>query len=103
MNILKLKLRNYMSFDKVDLTLEPSTLYIVTGENKDIGGKNGIGKSALVESMVFSIYGKNIRVGSKDVKELIKQGKRELHTQIVLDNGIVIDSCLLYTSPSPRD
>jgi len=90
MFVEKLKLSNYMSFPKLELDFEPDTIYIITGENKDIGGKNGIGKSALVESIVYSIYGKNIRVGSKDVKELITNGKRELKTEIHLSNNILI-------------
>ena len=78
-----------MSFEKVDLHLQPSTLYFLTGENLDIGGRNGIGKSALIEGIVFSIYGKNIRVGSKDIKELITTNKRELKTEINLDKWVI--------------
>ena len=58
----ELALKNFGRFKNVRIdNLSSKKLYIVTGENKDCGGANGIGKSHLLESIVYALYGESIR------------------------------------------
>ena len=81
----RLILRNFLSFEELDYTFTKETLG-VTGENRTEEDQltNGVGKSTIAQGLFYAIYGVNLR--GKEDKKLIRKG-----------------TCLLYTSPSPRD
>jgi len=96
MKIKSMKLRNFLSFEKADITLhnskdDPPSLFIVTGKNYDQlkdsdDSRNGAGKSSfLCENLVYNIYGKPLRGGKGKVKidDLIKKGHNEMLNEIV--------------------
>ena len=57
-----------------------------------IQGNNGVGKTNIIEAVYVASIGKSFRA-TKD-EEMIQMGENE---------GTILLSCLLYTSPSPRD
>ena len=67
MKIDKIKIQNFYSFKDVCLNVSDySGLTIIKGFNKDTGGSNGSGKSALVEAIYFGLTGKTIRKSTED-------------------------------------
>ena len=72
MKIVKFKditIKNFLSFgnDPVSLNFEKG-LHIITGINRDKSDRqNGVGKSGLVESLYFAIFGTTIRELKKDL------------------------------------
>ena len=67
MKIDKIKIENFYSFKDVSLNVSDySGLTIIKGANKDTGGSNGSGKSALVEAIYFGLTGKTIRKSTED-------------------------------------
>ena len=67
MKIEKITIQNFYSFKNVELHLgDYSGLTLLKGINKDTGGSNGAGKSALVEAIYFGLTGKTIRKSTED-------------------------------------
>jgi DNA repair exonuclease SbcCD ATPase subunit len=67
MKIEKIRIQNFYSFKDVELDLEDySGLTLIKGINKDAGGSNGSGKSALIEAIFFGLTGKTIRKSTED-------------------------------------
>lgn len=68
-NFKSVKLHNFFSFADAFVNLDNNQYTIVTGENKyknDCAARNGIGKSALFDSIVWALTGETIR-GTKDI------------------------------------
>ena len=67
MKIDKINIKNFYSFKNTTLELgDYSGLTLIKGKNKDTGGSNGSGKSALVEAIYFGLTGKTIRKSTED-------------------------------------
>jgi len=67
MKIEKIHIQNFYSFKNASLDLQNySGLTVIKGKNKDTGGSNGSGKSALVEALYFGLTGKTIRKSTED-------------------------------------
>lgn len=68
-NFKKISIKNFLSFgnDPVELEFKRG-LHIITGVNRDKADRqNGIGKSAMMESLYFAIFGKTLRDIKKDL------------------------------------
>jgi DNA repair exonuclease SbcCD ATPase subunit len=62
-----LKIKNFLSIGEDELELEfKRGINLITGENKDSGGRNGIGKSSIIESIYWCLFGSTIRDLKKD-------------------------------------
>ncbi|KKN96897.1 hypothetical protein LCGC14_0165410 [marine sediment metagenome] len=63
MNLVKLRIWNFLSIGYVERDLAQQGLVLLTGENLDdpSADSNGSGKSSLPESIVWCLYGKTIR------------------------------------------
>jgi len=60
--ILKIKASNFYSFKSLDLDFSDySGIIRILGKNKDSGGSNGAGKSAIFEAVTWGVYGTTIR------------------------------------------
>jgi DNA repair exonuclease SbcCD ATPase subunit len=68
MNLLRLLVNNFMSIGTIELIIEPG-LTLITGVNSDNGtetSSNGAGKSALMDSIPWCLYGISPRGTPKD-------------------------------------
>jgi DNA repair exonuclease SbcCD ATPase subunit len=78
-----LKIKNFLSIGNEELYLNFKTgINLITGENQDKGGRNGVGKSSLIEAMYWCLFGNTIRDIKKD-KVIHNQTKKGC--QVVLD------------------
>jgi exonuclease SbcC len=76
---LKLSLEGFTSFrDKVDIDFAGLDLFAVTGPT-------GVGKSSLIDAIIFALYGQVPRVGD-DYKQLISHGRERL--SVMLEFGV---------------
>lgn len=90
MQIRRLSLANFMSYASASISLENRGLVLVEGENRDMGGSNGAGKSALFESLLWVLYGKvsrNVRAS-----KLSRDGAGEtcVYAEIVLSDELFL-------------
>ena len=93
MQIVKLNIKNFYSFKNASLDLRNYRgLTLIKGKNKDTGGSNGSGKSALVEAIYFGLTGKTIRKSTED-SLLNNQSKNKCLVEVHLihnDQDIVV-------------
>ncbi|HOD61349.1 MAG TPA: hypothetical protein PKG96_04430 [Bacilli bacterium] len=95
MKIKSMKLRDFLSFEKVDLKLhnthdEPPSIFLVVGKNYDQSedsdeSRNGAGKSSfLCENLSYNLFGKPLRGGKGKVKidDLIRKGQDDMVNEI---------------------
>ena len=68
-NFTKISIKNFLSFGNEPVELEfKKGLHVITGINRDkLDRQNGIGKSAMMESIYFAIFGKPLREIKKDL------------------------------------
>jgi DNA repair exonuclease SbcCD ATPase subunit len=97
MKFLRLEIKNYQPHE--ELTFEfPGGLHLVDGWNYDLDSANGTGKSAFINSIPFSIYGKTPK--NMTLAQLVRRGAKNLFTEVSLDiNG---DEIKIQRSRSPN-
>ena len=90
-NFNKISVKNFLSFGEEPVQLEfKKGLHIITGINRDKSDRqNAIGKSALLESLYFSIFGTTIRELKKD---LIPNTYTSGACEVVLDFDVVTET-----------
>lgn len=90
-NFNKITVKNFLSFGEEPVELEfKKGLHIITGINRDKSDRqNAIGKSALLESLYFSIFGTTIRELKKD---LIPNTYTSGACEVVLDFDVVTET-----------
>lgn len=76
MQIKKLTAKNFYSFKDLELNFDNlSGITRILGRNKDSGGSNGAGKSALFEAVTWGIYGTTIRKSTEHALVNTQAGK----------------------------
>jgi DNA repair exonuclease SbcCD ATPase subunit len=90
-NFKKISISNFLSFGEEPVVLEfKKGLHIVTGVNRDKADRqNGIGKSAMIESLYFAIFGMTIRDLKKD---LIPNSFTSGACQVILDFDVISEN-----------
>jgi DNA repair exonuclease SbcCD ATPase subunit len=90
-NFNKISVKNFLSFGEEPVVLEfKKGLHIITGINRDKSDRqNAIGKSALLESLYFSIFGTTIRELKKD---LIANTYTSGACEVILDFDVVTEA-----------
>jgi DNA repair exonuclease SbcCD ATPase subunit len=90
-NFNKITVKNFLSFGEEPVELEfKKGLHIITGINRDKSDRqNAIGKSALLESLYFSIFGTTIRELKKD---LIPNTYTSGACEVVLDFDVLTET-----------
>ena len=87
MKISKIKIKNFYSFKEVGVDFSDySGLTLIKGKNKDTGGSNGSGKSALVEALFFGLTGKTIRKSTED-SLVNNQAKKKCEVTLCLEHN----------------
>lgn len=93
LTIKKISMRNFFSFGNAPQVLELDTtdLTLVLGQNNDVstegaengGRRNGVGKSAIIQGIVFGLYGKSI---GNDIKipNLVNKTNTK-HCEVIVD------------------
>lgn len=61
MQINKIRGENFLSFEQFELNLRDRGLICIEGENVDLGGSNGAGKSSIMEALVWCLFGTTSR------------------------------------------
>ena len=84
-NFKKLIVKNFLSIGEEELSLDfNSGISLITGENKDNGGRNGVGKSSLIESIYWCLFGNTIRDIKKD-RVIHNQTKKTCSVTLLFD------------------
>lgn len=90
-NFKTVLIKNFLSIGDNPLVLDFTTgITVITGENKDKGGKNGIGKSTIADAIYWCLFGNTIRELKRDK---IQHNKNKKECQVILkfsvNDGIV--------------
>jgi DNA repair exonuclease SbcCD ATPase subunit len=97
------KIQNFLSVGKepLEITFQKG-ITLITGENKDKGGKNGIGKSSILESIYWGLFGNTIRDIKKDkiVHNLSKKDCK-VTLDISIENTSGVKNYLITRSIEP--
>lgn len=81
-NFKNVFIKNFLSIGDKSLSLDFTTgITVITGENKDKGGKNGIGKSTIADAIYWCLFGNTIRELKKDK---IQHNKNQKECQVIL-------------------
>ena len=98
MQIKKVSIQNFYSIKKIDFDFTKyKGVTLIEGENRDTGGSNGAGKSALFEAVVWGLYGKTIRKATESALINVSAGK-DCKVIVYLDDDVVIERCKKPTS-----
>ena len=98
MQIKKVSIQNFYSIKNIDFDFTKyKGVTLIEGENKDTGGSNGAGKSALFEAVVWGLYGKTIRKSTEAALINVTAGK-DCKVTVYVDDDVIIERCKKPTS-----
>lgn len=85
MRITNIEIKNFLSIDNINTSLDRPGLNLVLGENKDnpAFSNNGSGKSAFFEAIIWGLFGEIVRDVSID--DIVRKGQKELYVGLVVD------------------
>jgi len=86
MKIKRLYAENVFKFDKIDINFEQDTFLILANTDGDFSKSNGVGKSAVMELVIFALFGKTIR-GLNDIS---KYHTGKFKVELEFDNNKII-------------
>lgn len=95
-NFKKVKMLNFLSIGTTPVEIEFTPgIHLITGINKDkVDRRNGVGKSSVIESVYFAIFGQTLRELKKD---LIPNNYTNSTCEVILDFDIVENNiCTAY-------
>jgi len=91
MKINKIEINNFYSIKNVKFSFDKHEgIVLIEGINKDTGGSNGSGKSALLEAVVWGLFGKTIRKSTEEALINNKE-KKNCSVKITVNDDIVIE------------
>ena len=91
MKINKVEISNFYSIKNSTVNFDKfKGLVLVSGKNKDTGGSNGAGKSVVIESVVWGLFGKTIRKSTEEALINI-YSKKNCSVRITINDNVVIE------------
>jgi len=91
MKINKIEICNFYSIKNVKLSFDKyKGIVLIEGQNKDTGGSNGSGKSALIEAVVWGLFGRTIRKSTEEAL-VNNQAKKACKVRITINDDYVIE------------
>lgn len=91
MKINKVEIKNFYSIKKSSFNFNKvKGIVLIEGTNKDTGGSNGAGKSVLIESVVWGLFGKTVRKSTEEAL-VNKYTKKECVVKITVNDNVVIE------------
>lgn len=79
-------IKNFLSIGNNPIEIDfKKGITVITGENKDKGGKNGIGKSTIADAIFWCLFGNSIRELKKDK---IQHNKNKEECQVILSFSV---------------
>ncbi len=90
--ILKsIKIQNFYSIQSLELDLSQlNGIVLIEGKNKDIGnGSNGVGKSTILEAIVWGLFGRTIRKSTEEAL-VNNKAKKSCLVSLEFSNGATI-------------
>jgi DNA repair exonuclease SbcCD ATPase subunit len=90
MKISTVEARNFRSYQKLNWSLPTTGLYLIDGENLDTGRNNMTGKTTLVDSIFWALYGYLPKWGGPKggpVDAVIKRGEAKCVVQVTVTHA----------------
>lgn len=103
-NFTSVSIKNFLSIGNEPLTLEfKPGLHIITGINRDKADRrNGIGKTSVIESIFFAIFGATIRELKKDlIPNSFTGGTCEVKLDFNVQSGAARDTYVIIRTLNP--
>lgn len=83
MQIERLEIENFLSYESAQIDLADRGLILIEGENRDQGGSNGAGKTTLFEAICWALFGRvNSGLRGDDIRRL---GTKNTRVRLALD------------------
>jgi len=100
----QIHIQNFLSVGKDPLILNyNSGISLITGENRDKGGRNGVGKSTVVESLYWALFGNTIREIKRDkIIHNQSKGNCEVKLKFEVSSAGKLDQYILTRSAEPN-
>lgn len=86
MNIKRLIARNVFKYDELDITFDNRTYLILANVSGDFDKSNGVGKSAIIELVMFCLFGETLR-GLDDIS---KYHSGKFYVELEFDDNKIV-------------
>lgn len=92
MIINSVQIKNFFSIGnvKIDFNEFGNGIVVIDGDNKDTGGKNGVGKSTIIEAICWGLFGRTVRKNTVEEQIVNVKAKKDCSVTINVNNNISI-------------